>query len=522
MRLRPHGRTLALLVGTVVAFQWSLTAQTPAASAKRPIGYDVMDSWRSIAGTKLSSDGQWLAYALTAQGDDGELVVRNLKSKQEFRSARGTSPTFTPDGRFVVFTIAQAKADEEKEREQTQRQGEAGAEGRGQGGRGNQAARTPRTGLGIMSLPDGKVTTVDKVGSFRVPDENSTWLAYYKGVGGTGGGRAGRGGAAGRGAAGGRQGAPPAAAAGEGRQGSANGTREKRKDPGFDLILRNLATGEETTIPEVTEYEFDTKGALLAYATSSADAAKDGAFVRKTADGAVTTLLSGRGHYKSLAFDDAGTQLAFLSDKEEYEKPVAPYRLYYWKPAAAAAAELVSAATPGMLKGMVVSDNAAPRFSKDGARLFLGTAPPPAAPADRRQDPGADPGRPVVLQGPDDPADAEGARRAGAHAQLPGDGLARRQEIPPARDAGAAHGQYHRRRRECARPERPAVSHGDFLGPGVQRRLRARPEDPASRSRCSSTGAATSPRSPRAASTCSISTRARGTGSPIASPTACA
>ena len=386
MRLRPHGRTLALFVGTVLAFQWSLTAQTPTQSAKRPITYDVMDYWRSIGGTRLSNDGQWLAYALTAQGDDGELVVRNVKSGQEFKSPRGNSPSFTPDGKFVVFTIAQTKAEEEKEREQTQAQSQAGGEGRGQaqGGRGNQAARTPRTGMGIMSLPDGKVTTFEKVGSFRVPDESSTWLAYYKGVGGAGaGGRGGRG-AAGRGAGGGRQGTPPAAAAqaGEGRQAGANGTREKRKDPGSDLILRNLATGAETTIPEVTEYDFDAKGNLLAYATSSADAAKDGAFVRKTADGSVTTLLSGRGHYKSLTFDDAGAQLAFLSDKEEYEKPVAPYRLYYWKATEATAAELVSASTPGIAKGMVVADNGAPRFSKDGARLFLATAPPPQPPAD--------------------------------------------------------------------------------------------------------------------------------------------
>ncbi|HEX6973041.1 MAG TPA: hypothetical protein VF147_01505, partial [Vicinamibacterales bacterium] len=384
MRLRPHGRTFALLVGTVLAFQWSLTAQTPSPSAKRPIGYDVMDYWRSIGGTKLSADGQWLAYALTAQGDDGELVVRNLKSGQEFKSPRGTNPTFTPDGKFVVFTIAQAKADEEKERQQTQSQNQGGEEGRsgGQGGRGNQAARTPRTGMGIMSLPDGKVTSVEKVGSFRVPDENSTWLAYYKGVGGAGAGRGGRGGAAaGRGAgagAGGRQGGAPAA----GTEGRGTNPREKRKDPGSDLILRNLATGEETTIPEVTEYDFDPKGALLAYATSAVDATRDGAFVRKTADGTVVTLLSGRGHYKSLAFDEKGQQLAFLSDKEEYEKPVAPYRLYYWKATDAAAAELVSASTVGMLKGMVVSDNAAPRVSKDGARLFLGTAPPPAPPAD--------------------------------------------------------------------------------------------------------------------------------------------
>ena len=38
---------------------------------------------------------------------------------------------------------------------------------------------------------------------------------------------------------------------------------------------------------------------------SSTDAAKDGAFARHVADGAVKTLHAGRGHYKSLAFDDA-------------------------------------------------------------------------------------------------------------------------------------------------------------------------------------------------------------------------
>ena len=31
---------------------------------------------------------------------------------------------------------------------------------------------------------------------------------------------------------------------------------------------------------------------------------------------------------------------------------------------------------------MVVADTAAPRFSRDGERLFLATAPPPAAPPD--------------------------------------------------------------------------------------------------------------------------------------------
>src|SRR5437016_4925701 len=71
------------------------SAQT--APAKKPITHDVYDSWKSIQGTKLSNDGVWLAYALTPQDGDGELVVRNLKTNAEIRAARGRDPQITLD-----------------------------------------------------------------------------------------------------------------------------------------------------------------------------------------------------------------------------------------------------------------------------------------------------------------------------------------------------------------------------------------------------------------------------------------
>ncbi len=363
----------------------SLAAQTP---VKRPVSYDVMDYWRSIQGTRLSQDGAWLAYALTASGDDGELVVRNLKTNQEFRSPRGTTPTFTPDGKFVIFTIVPTKADDERA---NRGQGAGAAAAPAAAGRagGEGAQQNSRNSLGVMTLPDGKVTTIEQVATFRLPEESSTWLAYHKGRAGAGG-RGGRGGAgrAGGGAVGGRAGAaapqPNAAgqagAAAEGE--AAVVSTEKRKDPGTDLIIRNLATGQDTTIPEVVDFAWDKTGAAIAYTISSADGTKDGAFVRHTSDNWVVTLHTGKGNYKSLAFDNAGKQIAFLSDQAEYDKKVSPYRLYYWKTGDASAAELVSASTRGMTAGYVVSDNFAPRFSEDNARLYLGTAPAAKPPRD--------------------------------------------------------------------------------------------------------------------------------------------
>ena len=104
-----------------------------------------------------------------------------------------------------------------------------GRQGGGRQGGGNAARDTrPRTGLGIMSLADGKVVTVDRVGSFKIADENPAWLAYYKGAGAGGGAGAGAGRGGGRGA-----GAPPAApAAGAGRGAAGATTARERKQPG--------------------------------------------------------------------------------------------------------------------------------------------------------------------------------------------------------------------------------------------------------------------------------------------------
>jgi dipeptidyl aminopeptidase/acylaminoacyl peptidase len=353
-----------------------------AVAIKKPLSYDAFDAWWSIQGTTLSRDGEWLAYALTSQGLDGQLVVRNLRTGQELRHPRGTNPAFTPDGKVVTFTIAQTKAEEEKERLASR--GREGAAGRGtEGGQGRGAANAaPRTAAGIMTLATGQVATVERVSGVTMPEESSSWAAMHRGRGG-GGGRGGRGAAGGRGGRGG--GEPPApaqaapAAPAEGQGDGATGA--KRKDNGNDLIVRHLASGQETTIPLVSDFAWSKDGSWLAYAVSSPKAEEDGAFARRMSDGTTITLLKGKGNYKGLAFDEERAQLAFLSDQAEYEKEVSPYRVYYWKAGEPAAAELVSASTRGMPAGMVVSDQAPPRFSRDGFRLFVGTALPPPPPA---------------------------------------------------------------------------------------------------------------------------------------------
>jgi len=113
---------LSLCVVAITA-AWLIAPLTAQMAAKRPLTYDVYESWKSIGGTRLSRDGQWLAYSLTSQAEDGVLVLRNTKTGKEDRQPRGTNPTFTPDGKLMLFTIVPPRADETA----NQAAGEAGA-----------------------------------------------------------------------------------------------------------------------------------------------------------------------------------------------------------------------------------------------------------------------------------------------------------------------------------------------------------------------------------------------------------
>ena len=272
MRVRLQRTSVALLCSAllvVVGSGWGLQAQQPtAAAAKKPLSYDTYDYWRSIQGTTLSRDGEWLAYALTAQGADGELVVRNLRTGAETKQPRGTSPAFTADSKYVVFTIVQSKADEERERQAQRTQGRGQAQTEGEpgaaGGAGGAARNQPRNSAGILTLATGQVATVDRIGSISLPEESSTWVALHRGNGGAGrGGRGGRGAAAGRG---GPPAAPAAAGRGQAAAGEGGGReatpRAKRKDAGSDLIVRNLTTGQDVTIPLVTDFAWSKDGGV--------------------------------------------------------------------------------------------------------------------------------------------------------------------------------------------------------------------------------------------------------------------
>ena len=351
--MRPRPSPAFLLIALLLAA--AAHAQPQPAGPKRPLTHDVYDSWRSIQGTTLARDGGWLAYALVPQDDDGELVVRDLKTGAERRHPRGKEPKFTADGRFVVFTIAPLKEEVDKARKA-----------------GKKDDELPKNGLGVMNVATGDVFTADRVKSFRMPEEASFAVAYLLEPAEK------------------KDTDPKDTAKKEESQAAKSGRKkEKKKEPGTPLIVRQLPTGESSSIDGVVEYAWTKDGGMLAYTVSSQSGEADGAYVGRTTDGSRTPLLKGKGFYKAIVFDEKGTQAAFISDRDEHaaDPTAAKFKLYHWTAGDAEAKELVAAAAPRMPGGFAVSEHGKVSFSKDGSALFFGIAPAPRAEPDDAPEP---------------------------------------------------------------------------------------------------------------------------------------
>ncbi len=354
--------------------------QAKPATLKQPLTHKDYDSWRSIQSSQISRDGKFVAYAYTPQDGDGEIVVRTVGSAVEWRAPRGyrppvpppddpganiaefqqgqarlLRPVFTADNKWLVFGTEPTKAELSKAKKDKKRPEEM-----------------PKNGLGIMDLTNGAVVRVDRVKSFQVPEDGAGYIAYLLETP-----------LPEKPAQPARNGATPAPAteaAATPQQAASSrppaGRANRKKEYGTELILRETATGNETKFADALDYTFSKDAKSLVYATSSKKEETNGIFAL-TPGTAPAVLLSGKGKYQKLTWDEENTQLAFISDKDDAEAKQPKFKVYHWNRKDSQSSELVSISSAGFRKEYVVSDKANLSFSLDGSRLFLGAAPPP-------------------------------------------------------------------------------------------------------------------------------------------------
>ena len=268
---------------------------------------DIM-AWKAISTAIVSDNGEWFAYRIGPAEGDSSVVIRQTRGDKEYSfpsgeggggERRGGPPridpgaaaspatlAFSSDARYAAFTIYPAR----REAQQLRRQ------------------RKPvQNKAAVVNLATGEKVEVPNVRSFAFSGENAGWIALHK-----------------YGPASEAPGGGAASAAGPARPGGPGASAAARDDrpKGSDLILRELATGQELNLGNVSEFGFDKKGRYLAWLVDAADGTGNGVQIRDMQSGAVRSIDSDdKAVYARLSWTEDGEGLAVLrgSDDKDYE-----------------------------------------------------------------------------------------------------------------------------------------------------------------------------------------------------------
>ncbi len=311
----------------------------PQTQTKKPLSHDVYDRWNRIAGEGISNDGSWVTYTLAPPEKDSRLILYRMQDGKSDTILRGTAPQMTQDSRFVVFLI-KPPADSVKKAKIAMKT----------------ADEMPKDTVGIVRLGTPGMTVIPRARTFSLPSKGSGWVAIHLEKEIT------------------AKDTSKKKDALDAEPGEKGGTAEK----GTVLVLRELETGREIRIPHTSEFLFSKNGARLLAATTGNDSTVAPAVLAfDTGRGVVDTLVSGKGKYTGLAWNEDGTRAAFVADRDTSKKKQRFFSVLVWEVGQKKAEAVVDTSTNGFRKGWMVNEFAKPWYSKDSRRLFFGTAPIP-------------------------------------------------------------------------------------------------------------------------------------------------
>lgn len=312
--------------------------------AKKPLSHTVYDSWKEIPYKALTPDGNFAAFTLNPQDGDGKLILHNIKTNAQDSVKRASEITLTFDSRFAIFKIKPPQKLVKDLRRQKKKKEDL-----------------PKDSLGIYSFTTRKTEKIADVKSFIVPQKSGGVLAYQLDAK--------------------KEEKPKTGEAPNSDPGKKPKKVKKNSDDnGYTLVVRNFAEGKEKQFGFVKDYSIAKYGQGLLFTSTGNDSTmKAGVYWYNLQTEELKTLHEGnpKFKYKGLSISEDGTQSAFLVDTDTTKALVRHFKLYHWKKEYASAQLLDVETSLGIPQNWIVSEHYAPLFSKDGSKLFFGSAPKP-------------------------------------------------------------------------------------------------------------------------------------------------
>ncbi len=311
---------------------------TPA--APRPLRLADAQTWQRLGNTALSRDGQWFASRVGPSEGEGEVIVRQTQGTKEYKFPGGEGSfgqlSFSDDGKWLVFGVAPA----------SRRPGATPTPG--QPPRPQAPSKTV-----LLNLASGDKVEFEGVRRTAFAGEAPNVLALH------------------------RSPAPSAGASPTPTPSPFPGATPpaQERSSGTDLILRDLATGNELTLGNVAEFAFDKKGQWLALVIDAQGQTGNGVQLRNMKTAALHQLDSAKASYQGLAWTEKGDGLTVLKGVDD--------KAYKGKLYSALAFINFDAAAPQKVvydpredktfpAGMTISSNRALTLADDLGALFFG------------------------------------------------------------------------------------------------------------------------------------------------------
>jgi dipeptidyl aminopeptidase/acylaminoacyl peptidase len=335
---------------------------TAFAQANKPLGLADILAWKRIQSAVVSNDGNWFAYQLVPTEGDASVVLRNLKDGKETKFPIGEIAM--PAGAFGPPGAAPSGvqiSDDSKWAAFTVFPNKPKVRDR----------KPPINKMVLVELATGKKTEFDRVRRFSFSGERGGWLAMlrYK--------------------------------------------PEGQKWEGADLILRELATGDELNTGNVSEFTFDKKGNWLAFVVDANEMAGNGVQLRNMDTGSVMPLDSAKASYKGATWTEKGDALAVLRGVEDKGFEDKLYTVVGFRSFSGAGRPEKIVFEPKAERafpaGMTVSPNRNPTWSQDLSLIAFGIHEVKVKKAGAEKKPAAVEPPPAGPGGPPKPDDKERA-----------------------------------------------------------------------------------------------------------------
>lgn len=318
---------------TILAVILGLSISSAAgAQTKAPVQPAEYGQWESLAVPResggLSPDGKWLAYGINRSNRNNELRITKIEDGTTKTAAFATQPVFSSDSRWVAYVIGYSEAQEDKM---------------------HKDKKPVHRKAGLMNLSTGEQTVVEGIESFAF-SPNGAYLAM-------------------------RRYAPEKKDAGDGAE-NADGD----DSPGAELILRQLATGHDTSFGNVSEYawqDLPKTGTMLAMAINSEDKTGNGVQIFNTDTSAVRVLDSAAAVYSGLAWRKDGAELAVLRSKADEHREGSTQCVLAWThlgQSSEASHVYDPTADKSFAAGMRTVSFEKPMWSANGEVVFVGMA----------------------------------------------------------------------------------------------------------------------------------------------------